>query len=125
MPMPSHTFIHYLHDCDLDVELSHTQRIWLDRLPKKMKEPLVNTTNITGGSTLVEAWRLHIVEGVNHLAVLWTIIAALLVTFVTLLGAYASAKVDLQGSTGVASVVLGTIALLTMCIQVEGFLNRT
>ena len=123
MPMPSDTFIHYLHYCNLNVEvLTPTQRIWLGR---NMKEPLVNTSNIAGGSTLVEAWGLHIVEGVNHLAVLWTIIAALLVTFVTLLGAYASAKVDLQGSTGVASVVLGTIALLTMCIQVEGFLNRT
>lgn len=124
MPMPSDTLIHYLHHCNLDVELSHVQRSWLDRLPKKMKEPLVNTTNITGASTLVEAWGVHIAEGLNHLAVLWTIIAALLVTFVTLLGAYTSAKVDLQGSTGVASVVLGTIALLTMCIQVEGFLNR-
>lgn len=108
MPMPSDTFVHYLHRCNLNVEVLPAQRIWLDR---NMKEPLVNTSNIAGGSTLVEAWGVHNIEGVDHLAVLWTIIALLVVTFGTLLGAYVS-----------TFVVLGTIAL--MCMQVEGFLNN-
>lgn len=71
----------------------------------------MNTSNIAGGSALVEACGVHNIEGVDHLAVLWTIIALLVVTFGTLLGAYVS-----------TFVVLGTIAL--MCMQVEGFLNN-
>lgn len=119
MPMPSDTFIHYLHYCNLDVDVLPAQRTWLDRLPKKVREPLLNTSPVADGSTLVEAWGVHIIEGVDSTAVLWTTILVLFISLGPLLAAYISMTGDVQSATGVASVVLGVIAMLWMCLQVE------
>lgn len=119
MPMPSDTFIHYLYYCNLDVDVLPTQRTWLERLPKKMREPLLNASTTTDGSTLVEAWGVHIIEGLDSTAVLWTTILVLFISLGPLLAAYISMTGDVQSATGVASVVLGVIAILWMCMQVE------
>jgi hypothetical protein len=123
MPMPSDAFIHYLRYCDLDAEVLPVRRIWLDRLPKKMWMPLLNTSTIPGGSTLLEAWGVHIIEGVDCLALLWAIIVILLVTSEILLGAYIYAALDLQSGSGIASVVLGAIGLILMLANLEIMLN--
>ena len=88
MPMPSDTFIHYLRYCNLDVDVLPAQRTWLDRLPKKVREPLSNTSNVADGSTLVEAWGIHIIEGVDHTAVFWTTLFVLFILLVPLLVPY-------------------------------------
>lgn len=79
----------------------------------------MGTRTVVNNSTLVEAWGIHIIEGLDSTAVLWTTILVLLVTLGPLLGAYISTTGDVQSATGVASVVLGVIALLWMCMQVE------
>ena len=119
MPIASDAFVHYLHRCHLDVAVLPVRRIWLDRLPKKTWAPLLNTSTVSGGNTLLEAWGVHIIEGVDRLVLLWTIIVILRVTFGILLGAHIDAALDLQSGSSIASVVMGIIQLLLMLLFAE------
>lgn len=119
MPMPSDAFIHYLQYCDLDTDVPSTQRIWLDRLPKKLKEPLVQTSTIVNSLDLAEAWGVHVDEGLDATMALWTTIIALAVSLGPCLGAYIYLTGDVQSATGVASVILGVMAMLWMCMQID------
>lgn len=119
LPMPSNAFIHYLQYCNLDVEVPPAQRIWLDRLPKKLKEPLMEASKNPDPNKFVEAWGVHIDEGLDATMALWTTIIALALGLGPLLGVYIHHTGDVQSATGIASVVLGIMAMLWMCMQVE------
>lgn len=119
LPMPSDAFIHYLQYCNLDVEVPPTQRIWLDRLPKKLKEPLVKASKTPDPNKFVEAWGVHIDEGLDATMALWTTIIALALGLGPLLGIYIHQTGDVQSATGIGSVILGIMAILWMCMQVD------
>ncbi|KAK3642116.1 hypothetical protein LTR56_010987 [Elasticomyces elasticus] len=118
-PMPSNVFIHYLHYCNLDADVPTCQNIWLNRLPKKLEESVVAEARSAGSQALVEAWGVHIIEGIDGAAVLWTTIVTLLVGIVPLLGTYIAMTGDVQSATGLASLVAAVIAILMMCIQID------
>ncbi|KAK5711693.1 hypothetical protein LTR17_018274 [Elasticomyces elasticus] len=118
-PMPSDAFIHYLHDCNLDGDDASRRSIWLNRLPKKLEESVVAQARSAGDQTLVEGWGVHVIEGIDGAAVLWTTIVALLVGIGPLLGSYIALTGDVQSATGIASLIVAIIAILMICMQIE------
>lgn len=118
-PMPSNVFIHYLHFCNLDGDPTPWQRTWFDRLPKKIKDPVLDNHVSQASSRLVEAFGVHIHEGVDSAAVLWTVIITLVICLGPLLAAYIAMTGDVQSATGIASLVVAVIAALWMCMQIE------
>ncbi|KAK5109262.1 hypothetical protein LTR85_003445 [Meristemomyces frigidus] len=118
-PMPSNVFIHFLHYCKLEPDTGRAQKIWLDRLPKKVKESLAQQHQSQGLSTLVEAWGVHVIEGVDNVRMLWTVVLTLTVSLAPLLIAYIAITGKVQDATGIASLVVAVIAALWMCMQIE------
>lgn len=118
-PMPSDAFIHYLQYCNLDVDVLPTQRIWLDRLPKKLREPLVTGSATADSNALIEAWGVQVYEGVDAAMALWTTIVAITVALGPLLCGYISITGDVQSATSIGSVILGVMAMLWMCMQID------
>ncbi|KAK5700068.1 hypothetical protein LTR97_006203 [Elasticomyces elasticus] len=118
-PMPSNVFIHYLHYCNLDDDVPTCQNTWLNRLPKKLEESVAAQARFAGNQALVEGWGVHVIEGIDGTAVLWTTIVALLVGIAPLLGSYIALTGDVQSATGLASLVVAVIAILMMCMQIE------
>ncbi|KAK3704684.1 ankyrin repeat [Vermiconidia calcicola] len=110
-PMPSTAFIHWLHHCNLDKE--PMQRIWLDRLPKKLNEPVESSRD-----PMPIAWGMHVKEGADRAAIFWAMILMILVCIAPLV-AYLVCTRDVQSATGIASTILACVALLWMAMQVD------
>ncbi len=102
--MPSSTFIHYLHHCNLDAW--PPTRNWIDRLPKKL-----NGSLLTVLEPMPFAWGMHVEEGPNLAAIFWTMLVVILVSLGSL-SAYVVYKKDVQSATGVGSLVLTVTGLL-------------
>ena len=115
-PTPSQAFIHWLHYCDLDKKSN--KRIWFDRLPKKLKEPLLGATE-----SMPVAWGMYVREGADIAAMLWTTII-LIIFSLGLLAAYIVCTSNVQNATGVGSIALTVVGLLRMCVRVDMGLNR-
>lgn len=116
LPMPSSAFIHYLYYCkDDDTGPSSPCRVWLDRLPKKMFESLLRTSD-----PLVHAFGIHIIEGWNITAVLWTLLSILTICLGPLV-AYVVKKGDVQGATGLGGVIVAILMFIWMAAKVSEY----
>jgi hypothetical protein len=111
--MPSDTFIHYLCYCEDNPASTVGSRVWLDRLPKKMIHSL-----LSGSEPLVHGYGLHIVEGLNVTAVLWTLFCVLSVCLGPLI-AYVVLRRDVQAATGAGGLAVSTLTLLWMAAKVS------
>ena len=95
------------------------QKCWLERLPKKLTEPLITRSATTNDTRLIEAWGVHVNEGLDATMVFWTMLLALAISLGPLLGGYIYLTSDVQSATGIGSIVLGVMAILWMCMQIE------
>ena len=118
-PMPSNIFVLYLQYCNLDVDVLPTQKTWLNRLPKKMRHSVVQEGSFQDHDTLIEAWGVHVVEGVDTQALLWTIIFTVTITNAPVLGMYIAMTGNVQNGAAIAGLVLTVTFGLWMCIQVD------
>lgn len=89
--------------------------VWLPRLPKKLQESLLRSPE-----PLTHAFGLHIIEGLDRTAVLWTLFGILLVCSVPLL-AYISITKDVQGVTGIGGLIVATLSLVWMSAMVSTY----
>lgn len=112
-PMPSSTFIHYLSRCSEDPTAGNGKSIWLDRLPKKLNEPLKNTAE-----DLAMAWGLHIIEGPDMTMIVWVMLCVLAICFGPVI-AYVVLRKDVQGATGIGGLYVSTLTLLWMVMKVS------
>jgi hypothetical protein len=120
MPMPSNVFLHYLSHCNLDAELSVPQRIWLDRLPKKLGNGVEQLAASQAAASLVEAWGVHVDEGLNTQSILWLGIVLISVVLGPILGAFISLRHDVQTALTMAGVPIAIIvAALGVWLQVD------
>jgi hypothetical protein len=115
LPMPSSAFIHYLCHCDEQKSMSTSKHIWLDRLPKKLVESLLRSSD-----PLAHAYGLHIVEGLNKSAALWTLFVVMSMCSGPLLG-YIIVTKDVQGVTGIGGLIVGTLTLVWMSATVSTY----
>lgn len=114
LPMPSSAFIHYLTQCTAEPD-PFGRAVWLSRLPKKLNESLFKTTD-----DLAMAWGIHIIEGPDPVKIMWTVFVLLVICVGPLL-AYAVAKQDIQGATGIMSTYL---AVMTTVMTVMIFFQQ-
>ena len=118
--MPSDAFIHYLQYCDLDVEVWPTQKTWFDKLPKKLKESVVQQSTSQGPHVLVKAWGVHINEGLDTQAVLWMSIVAIKVLVAPVLGVYIALTGHVQNALAIVGLIATVIVgVLGAWIQVD------
>jgi hypothetical protein len=117
-PMPSTAFIHYLRYCTDENLSAPGSRVWLDRLPKKLSESLMRSSD-----PLVPAFGLHIIEGIDTTAVLWTLLCLLSVCSGPLI-AYVVLTKDVQGMTGVGGLLVSTLTLLWMATKISEYSER-
>lgn len=117
--MPSNAFIHYLSYCDLDVELTPPQTLWLDRLPKKLTKSVIEQANAQGAHILFEAWGVYVKEGLNMEMFICACIVVTVVVAAPLLGVII-AVADIQSAFAVVGlpVSLG-VGLLAAWLQFE------
>ncbi|KAF2437769.1 hypothetical protein P171DRAFT_172271 [Karstenula rhodostoma CBS 690.94] len=108
LPMPSSAFIHYLCYCGENANSRSKKPVWLPRLPKKLEESLLRSTD-----PLAHAFGLHIVEGLNRTAILWTLFVVMTVCSGPLLG-YVIATRDVQGATGIGGLIVAVLTLVCM-----------
>lgn len=114
LPMPSSAFIHYLCYCSGDdLGTRSRSRVWLDRLPKKLIESLMRTSD-----PLAHAFGLHIIEGPDRTAVLWTLFVVLTLCSGPLI-AYLIKTMDVQGTTGLGGMLVAVLTLLWMAAKVS------
>lgn len=112
--MPSDTFIHYLYYCkDLP-----SQRIWLERLPKKLNESILRSPD-----DMPMGWGLHITEGPDKSVIFLTAVAVMSVCLGPL-AAYIAITQSVQNATGVGGVAIGIVTVLIMCMQVDTGTNK-
>ena len=102
-PMPSNVLLHHLAS---DMPEAHPHSIWTSRLPKK-----INDSIFSGSQPLTLGWGIHIVEGVNQIKVAWITICGL-ITSCTATGLWWGLKKDIQGGTGLGSLMLTMLGLL-------------
>ncbi|KAL4796611.1 hypothetical protein BDV19DRAFT_78895 [Aspergillus venezuelensis] len=110
LPMPPETFIHYLEHGEGD--LNPTRSNWVNRLPKRLDERVVEGDEGTYG------WGIHIIEGPNKVVIFWIIIVTVLATIVAS-SLWAALNNDMQGGTG-----LGTLMAAMPPIILTAFLFR-
>lgn len=87
--------------------------MWLERLPKKMVDSL-----LSGSEPLVHGYGLHIIEGINITAVLWTLFCVLAVCLGPLI-AYVVLKKDVQAATGAGGLAVSVLTLVWMAAKVS------
>lgn len=118
LPMPSDTFIHYLRYCNLDTETPHAQKIWLEKLPKKLNGAILQRNRHP--PVLVEAWGVLVNESLNLELFIW---ASMLVTvgiIAPVLTAIILRTHDIQSAFAIVGLPLTvTIALLGAWMQYE------
>jgi hypothetical protein len=115
LPMPSSAFIHHLWYCKDKVDTNIRNPVWLPRLPKKLEESLLRSPD-----PLVHAFGLHIIEGLNRTAILWTLFGVLVVCSGPLLG-YIIVTKDVQGVTGIGGLIVATLTLVWMSAMVSTY----
>jgi hypothetical protein len=115
LPMPSSAFIHYLSHCNNSTQTTPKTPVWLPRLPKKLDESLLRSSD-----PLAHAFGLHIIEGLNKSAVLWTLFVVMSLCSGPLLGYIIMTK-DVQGVTGIGGLIVGTLTLVWMSATVSTY----
>lgn len=102
-PVPPNVLLHMLSS---RLAPRHIHDTWMQRLPKKIETSIYSTN-----SPVIFGWGIHIIEGPE----IWIMKYAL---FTGLLGAFTAAglwwglKGDVQGGTGIGSLILGAMGLI-------------
>lgn len=93
----------------------HLDEFWLNRFPKKLREGLVYRSGLADGNI---GWGIHIVHGPNAVLIVW--LALVVTTTSGLLGiAYSVVRKDPGGGFGMASWVVGLLALAIAYLQLK------
>ena len=102
--MPSNILLHFLNSPN---SRRHISDIWMQRLPKKLSQSILDT-----GSPVNFGWGIHIVEGLDERKITRVLLVGILVAFaVTAL--WGALRGDVQGATGLGSLLLGAMAIWT------------
>lgn len=104
--MPPNIQLHFFSSPLAD---RHIHNTWIQRLPKKVDESIFAVD-----SPVNFGWGVHIVEGPNIEKIASVSFLGLIVAFVPT-ALWWGLKNDIQGATGLGSLLLGAIALATVC----------
>lgn len=106
--MPPEIFVHYLeHDAE---KYTSSRFIWTPRLPKRKGNRLIDCDIPTYG------WGIYIKEGPNRLFVFWMVIVSAVLSIVLSL-LWAGLKGDVQGASGLGTLVLGIHSVVMVALM--------
>lgn len=109
-PVPPEIFIHYLkHD---KKDFGSARCVWTPRLPKRKDIRIIDCAIPTYG------WGIYIREGPNRVVIFWMIMITVICS-VLLFILWASIKGDVQGGSG-----LGTLVLTLPSVIMAAFMFR-
>ena len=103
-PMPSNILLHFLTSPN---SRRHVNDIWMQRLPKKLSQSILDTS-----SPVNFGWGIHIVEGLDERKITRVLLLGLLVAF-AVTGLWGVLRRDVQGATGLGSLLMGAMAIWT------------
>jgi hypothetical protein len=106
-PIPANIFLHHLSNPG-----PHTRLLWGNRIPQKLHRSILQ---ITTPDDLVIGWGVHIIEGLNWLAIFACALAGLLVSGIVAT-AWAIARDDVQGGFGIGAWLTSVEAILVMLV---------
>lgn len=102
-PMPFNVFLHYLTS---DSPAAHLHSMWTSRLPKKIDDSIFSSKQ-----PMALGWGVHIVEGVDHIKVIWITICGILASC-TATGLWWGLEKDISGETELGSLMLTILGLM-------------
>jgi hypothetical protein len=111
-PVPSNIILHELNSAKSQL---HTSRTWSRRLPKKRA---ISIFSIPNPDDAAIGYGIHIIEGYDTLVVsILLLVGVSIAALATALWWGKGNPGDIQGATGLGSLILGTVGALFVCYQ--------
>ncbi|MCJ1359520.1 MAG: hypothetical protein MMC33_009522 [Icmadophila ericetorum] len=113
-PVHPNRILHWLDQrCNVLAPGAAYKDLWLKRLQKKLNDSITNCNE-----DLPEAWGIHIIDGADKVAMLWTVICVLAVCLAPV-AAYVVLTKDIQGASGTGGLIVAVLTILWMAMKIE------